>query len=279
MNSQELTQGLIGFGLVLLLLVGCGGAPVASTSIPSTPTPSKPELPKGPGSEWNLVVVGDSSLWGLGEALASQIENDVGVKVVLDDFAIATLSAGQVLQVLQTGETHDFQLRKLPAALQDAEFIVIFVNPYDSVDPEKPLNFDGCFSASAPSSCNPTSLEKWTTDLKMIWAEVFKLRNGLPTILRATDIYNPLVSSWNQYDIFEACTECWENFSIAARLAAEAYNIPFLSRYDAFNGMDHMEDPREKGYIHADGEHPSDLMNQFTAELLSRMGYEPVSQP
>jgi hypothetical protein len=65
----------------------------------------------------------------------------------------------------------------------------------------------------------------------------------------------------------------------AVRLAAEAYDIPFLSRYDAFNGANHNEDPREKGYIRSDGEHPSDLAGQYTAELLSQMGYEPVPSP
>jgi len=67
--------------------------------------------------------------------------------------------------------------------------------------------------------------------------------------------------------------------SDAARLAAEPYGIPFLSRLDAFNGPDHDEDPREKGYIVSDGEHPSDLAAQYTAELLSQMGYEPVPPP
>jgi len=233
------------------------------------------ELPKGPDAVWHVVVIGDSSLWGLGEAFTSQIEKDVGVKVVLEDFTLGALSAGEVLQALQTGET----LQKLPAALRDAEVVVMFVNPVDSVDTEKPLNFDGCFFSSAPSSCEPASFQKWTTDLKAIWAEILKLRKGRPTILRATDIYNPLVSPWNKHGVFEACTECWENMSDAARLAAEAYNIPFLSRYDAFNGVNHNEDPREKGYIRNDGEHPTDLANQYTAELLSQMGYEPVSPP
>jgi hypothetical protein len=52
---------------------------------------------------------------------------------------------------------------------------------------------------------------------------------------------------------------------------------PDLSRHDAFNKPDHEQDPRENGYIEADGQHPSALAGQFTAELLSQIGYEPVS--
>jgi hypothetical protein len=253
--------------------------PLTGCTTPSASPTSQPGLPTGPEAEWNLVVIGDSSLWRFGQAFASQIEKDVGVKVVLEDVLGGGRSAGSVLRALQTGETSSPKLQRLPDTLRDAEVVVMFVNPMDSVDPKKPLDFGGCFDYKAPESCGPESFEKYTADMKAIWAEILELRAGQPTILRATDIYNPLVDPWNEHGVFEACTVCWENMSNAARLAAEAYDIPFLSRYDAFNGEDHNEDPREKGYIESDGEHPSELAGQYTAELLSQMGYEPVSSP
>jgi hypothetical protein len=256
---------------ISLALAGC-------TTEVALPTPQT-ELPKGPDAEWTLVVIGDSTLWQLGEAFASQIEKDVGVQVILEDVLVLGLSAGSVLQALQTGESPNPVLRRLPDTLRDAEVVVMFANPLDSIDPEKPLDIEACFDYRAPQSCGPESFEQYIADLKAIWAIILELRAGQPTILRATDIYNPLVLPWIEHDVFEACTVCWENQSNAARLAAEAYAIPFLSRYDAFNGADHSEDPREKGYIHRDGEHPSALAAQYTAELLSQMGYEPVSPP
>lgn len=240
---------------------------------------TSPKLPQGSSAVWHLVVIGDSSLWELGEAYAVQIEKDVGVQVELEDFALPALSAGKVLEVLQTGKSSNSRLEKLPAALKEAEVVVMFVNPIDSIDPEKPLNLDGCFTYSAPESCSPETFKSWTEDLKAIWAEIFKLRKGKETILRATDLYNPLVKGWKETGVFDACTECWVNMSDAARLAAEAYNIPFLSRLKAFSGADHTEDPREKGYIREDGEHPNELGAQFTAQLLSQMGYAPVRLP
>ena len=250
---------------------------IAAVLLEGCATPS--DLPQGMNAVWHLVVIGDSSLWKLGKAFVSQIEEDVGVEVVLDDYAWPNLSAGEVLQALQTGKSTRYGLEKLPAALKDAEVVVIFVNPVNSIDPEKPLNLNGCFVSQAPSTCEPETFEKWISDLKAIWAEILVLRNGQPTILRATDLYNPLVIPWKEQGVFESCTRCWENMSNAARLAAEAYRIPFLSRLDAFNGPNHEEDPREKGYIVSDGEHPSDLAAKFTAELLSEMGYETVLQP
>lgn len=243
------------------------------------PQGSVGQMPKGPNAVWHLVVIGDSSLWGLAEAFAQQIEKDVGVKVVPEDFTSGGLSAGTVLQLLQTGKTSNFALEDLPSALKDADVVVMFVNPEDSIDPAKPLEVDGCFISLAPKSCGPETFEKWTTDLETIWGEILRLRAGKPTILRATDLYNPLVAPWKQKGVFEACTQCWVNMSNAARKAAEAYHIPFLSRLDAFDGPNHDEDPRLKGYIVSDGEHPSDLAKQYEAELLSKMGYEPVTPP
>ena len=237
------------------------------------------ELPRGTDAVWDLVIIGDSSLWELGEAYALQIEQDVGVDVVLHDFAESGLSAGEVLGTLQTGEPARGELGHLAAALEDAEVVVMFVNPLDSVDPANPNDLEQCFLARAPQSCAPDTFEKWTADLEAIWLEIFRLRNGRATILRATDIYNPLVAPWEDRGVLEPCTECWENMSDAALSAAQAYAIPFLSRLDAFNGSGHDEDPREKGLIIADGQHPSSLAAQFTAELLSQLGYEPIPEP
>jgi predicted dienelactone hydrolase len=256
----------------------------APTAIPPTSTPSSSSGPSEsaqmPETEWHLVVIGDSSLGGLGKAFASRIEGGEGVQVVLHNHVLGGLSAGRVLRALQA-ETPPAQSwdEELASDLRQADVVVVFANPVDSVDPERPLDLDGCFVNRALASCGPDSFAQYTADLKAIWARILELRAGQPTVLRATDIYNPLVSPWNEAGVFDTCTECWENMSQAARLAAEAYNIPFLSRYDAFDGTDHDEDPREKGYIHADGEHPTELASQFTAELLSQMGYEPVSPP
>jgi len=236
------------------------------------------QLPSGPDAVWNLVVIGDSSMWELGTAFASQIERDKGVKVTLEDFALPTLSAGEVLEVLETGKSVRARLEDLPAALKEAEVVVMFVNPVNSIDPAKPLNMNGCFYNVEPEACDMDRLTQYIADLKSIWGKIIELRDGQPVILRATDLYNPLVSGWQEFGVFESCTVCWENLSAASRQAADSYGIPFLSRYDAFDGVDHSEDPREKGYIREDGEHPSQLGAEFTAGLLSDMGYEPVTR-
>lgn len=249
-------------------------------TLPAATSSSTPaEMPKGPGVEWHLAVISESSGWGLGQAFAKQIEKDVGVKVVLDDFAIGNLSVGEVLQVLQTGKGTTSRLEELPVALKRADVVVMFGNPMLSVDAATGESINSCFGSIAPAPCTPKAFAKYTADLEAIWAKVFELRSGQPTVLRAIDVASPFVNDWKKYQTFDACTVCFECVSNAVRQAAEAYRIPFLSRYDAFNGMKHDEDLGQKGYIGGDGIHPNDLAQQRTAELLSKLGYEPVPSP
>ncbi len=59
----------------------------------------------------------------------------------------------------------------------------------------------------------------------------------------------------------------------AARQAAADHGVPFVSLYDSFNGPQHNQDPRAKGLIRQDGEHPSAEGAALIAELLQKSGY------
>ena len=131
-------------------------------------------------------------------------------------------------------------------------------------------------AASCPSSrqaAPPELLAPYQADLEAIYDEIARLREGRPLILRATDIYNPLLSRWREKGIEDACRVCLESVNAAARQAAEEHRVPFVSVYDGFNGPDHDQDPRAKGLIRDDGEHPSEAGAQFIAELLQQSGY------
>lgn len=263
MKGQKYLSRLLLLAAVgLFLLAGCA--------------PAAKELPSGEGAVWNLVVIGDSSMWEMGAGIAQKVQEDTGVQVVLDDFALPALRASTVLEVLQTGKSPNARLESLPAAVKEAEMVVMFANPVGSVDPTSPLDLEGCFGCSAPNNCAPEAFALYQQHLEAIWAEIIKARAGQPTLLVATDIYNPLLEQWDQCSIYEACNICWQGMSTAARQAAEAHGIPFISRYDAFDGQDHREDPRLKGFIRNDGEHPTAEAGQFFGELIVKLGYQPV---
>jgi hypothetical protein len=266
MIKKYSTQIILFFLLISISLSGCS---------------TKAVMPTGADVTWNLVVLGDSSFWELGEAYAEQIRQDVGVQVELHDYAIGSFSAGQVLDILQGGQTASQQLRNLPGDLANADVVVMFLNPNLSETPGYPMDFGGCFSSTAKEvgTCDPRSFTVWIEDLKSIWGEILRLRDGKPTILRGTDLYAPYMVDWQKNGIYDDCLQCWMNISNAARQAAEAYNIPFLSRLDAINGPNHDINPRALGFIVEDGEHPTPLLAQFTAQKLAELGYEPVTPP
>jgi hypothetical protein len=231
------------------------------------------------------VIIGDTSMTGFGEAYASQIENDVGVQVELNDFTIEGLRVEEVKEVLKTDESLRIELLELPNAVKNAEVVVMAPHIENSWCPDKQLDMGSCFIlAPAKESCypingKPVTFSVWGTYVEGIWSEILSMRKGRDTILRATDIYNPTVGKWQNSDRFEPYFQCWDIWSDALRRSAEAHHIPFLSRYDAFNGMNHDEDPIASGFIDGDNMQPTALGNQITAELMAELGYEAVRVP
>ncbi len=252
---------LVGITLSILLLFAC-----------SQPNPLD-EL-----EEWDLVYISDSSGFGVPDKLAANIERDTGKAVVVHNWAQGGLPALRVLEQLHA----EPWIRNLSEDVSQAEMIVVIANPRG--DPEQGgLNRGGgietCMNASAckkPEICTAEFYEPFVENLKSIYAEIFALREGQATIIRAVDLYNPVISVHRDCATEEVCTQCWETFNAAIHRAAEAYQVPVVSVYDLFNGPNHDEDPRAKGYISSDGEHTNESGQQAIADLLSQAGYTPL---
>jgi len=235
--------------------------------------------------KWDLVYISDSTGWGVAKKYAENIKRDTGKTVHVKDYAIGALSAIEVLYALH-GDSGQMNIRErlqsLRSDVAEAEVIVLFVNPRGEPSKggvqggmEKCLDYR---SGNPPDSCTIQMYQPYTENLKSIYKEIFSLRNGQPTIIRATDIYNPVISEHRKRSMEIECTQCQEIFNTAVRNAADEFNIPLVSIYDAFNGTDHNEDPREKGYIGDDGIHASEKGRQTIANFLSEVGYDPVKQ-
>lgn len=234
--------------------------------------------------EWDLVYITDSSGMGVADKFADNIERDTGKTVRISGYGytVGGLSALRVLQALQSDpeSLSDIKFKSLQADIAEAEVIVLFVTPRG--DPSKGGVHDegmekciGC-DGLPPEDCTLQLYEPYIENLKAIFEEILALRNGKPTIIRAVDFYNPLISEHRKLNMEIECTQCWEIFNTAVRQAADAFNIPFVSVYDVFNGLNHDEDPREKGYIGTDGRHTSEQGRHVIADLLSEAGYKPV---
>lgn len=281
----------IGVTVAVLLLSACAGplAPVApsaiATAIPPSPTLPPPTAAPPPPTatpppfeglaEWDVVVIGDSTLWGVADPYAKLIEQDRKVKVNLHDDWQGGLSIRSVLNALRGDYNHSSTREKWPQLIRDAEVLVLFGNPMDSLAPEVAGAGWSCIASQDPGEVDfdAVAFAPYKADLDAIYDEIAELREGRPLILRATGVYNPVISVWQEMGIDDVCSTFWEGQNTAARQAAEEHGVQFVDTNAAFNGPDHDQDPRKKGWIKDDGEHPSEAGAQFYAEVLQQSGY------
>jgi lysophospholipase L1-like esterase len=75
--------------------------------------------------------------------------------------------------------------------------------------------------------------------------------------------------------VFDVCLEFWKNNNNAIHQAAHEMGVPVAKIFDAWNGLDHRDDPNDKGYT-KDGVHPNETGARVIADLLREIGYEMV---
>jgi hypothetical protein len=116
---------------VLLILVGC------------SPVNNQPEAELTSLEEWDVVVIGDSTLWGIGENIAEHIESDYGISVNLHDFSIPNLTAAQALEAVKNSEPDSANAKMFGWAeiIQEAEYIFIAVGTPPGEDGSADLKY------------------------------------------------------------------------------------------------------------------------------------------
>lgn len=186
------------------------------------------------------------------------------------------LSAADLLKALRGDFEHSVKREKWQQLIRDAEVLVLFGNPTESLESDITALAWACVTLADPGQVTiPTdAFAQYKADLLAIFDEVARLRDGRPLVFRPVGIYNPAVSVWRERGYAGVCAPFWQGQNDAVREATEERGIPFVDTYTAFNGPDHSEDPRAKGYIGGDGEHPSEAGARFYAELLLRSGYD-----
>jgi hypothetical protein len=262
------------FAVLLLagtLLEGC--APSWGSKPTITPTGTSAEEKPG----WDLVFFSDSSGWGVADLYAAYLEEDLGVTVEVHDLATSDLSAGSVLAALREGRNPYSPSVDVVALVREAEVVVVFGNPLESRSESHPWDWN-CVSSTAPYAreCAPETFDTYRAHMGAIYEEILRLRGDAPVLIRAFDSYNPLYSVFREQGVYDECVGCWENYNEAIHQAAAAHNVPVARVFDAFNGPNHDEDPRDKGYIGNDGEHTTAAGRQVIADLLRELGYDPV---
>lgn len=270
MSHKEVVSQGTSLGLALLLLAGC-----ATLSGP-TPTTTPTAMPNEGKAEWDMVFFSDSSGWGVADRYAAHIEKDLGVTVKVYDLSGPSLSAGTVLAALRGEESRYPTSTGVPDLIREAEVVVFYANPQESVSESNPGDWNCVSLKPYVNDCSPETFDAYGADLEAIYREILALRGDSSIIIRAFDAYNPLYSVFREHGVYNECVRCWENYNEAIHQAAAVHNVLVAHVYDAFNGSNHDEDPREKGYIGDDGVHTTGAGRDVIAELLRELGYEPT---
>ncbi len=231
--------------------------------------------------EWDLMFISDSSGWHVAERYAANIERDLGVTVNVRDWSMGGLSLRQVLDRIAEHEV----LKKTSDRanwidyLAEAEVIVIYANPEGSVLESDAEKWECISRPYHVEYCGLETFDPYIENLGLFYEKVFELREGKPTLIRAFNAYIPIVSIWKEEGFYEECLHCWENYNLAIEMAAANYNVTVAPVFETFNGVDHDEDPRDKGFITYDGIHTTDAGAQAIADDLSTLGYDITIPP
>jgi hypothetical protein len=230
------------------------------------------------GSEpWDLVWFSDSLGFDVADLWAAKIEEELSVEVRVHDYARPRLRAVEILYSLDESKDAPARLGDTRSEVAEAEIILVFGTPSH----RDPTDFYSCISTSTVPRDPPTrySIEDFAPYrdvLVSIYERVFELVGDRPVIVRTIDWPNTLISDWPLAGVEEECTAAWEAASDSVADAASGFDVEMVSMYDWFNGPDHTEDPRAKGYVGLDGFHPSAAGSEAIVAALHEAGYEPL---
>ena len=263
---------------LLVALAGCGDAGTDATQNADEPFPA--------GEPVDLVYISDSGGQNVApryaELAAEALDREVRLnrEVEADPEAIRTTFAEEVAGA----EIIVFYFR--PEAFEDGFPQPNIRTAFDAIDawygdpdyagPEWTPGTKWEPAPVVPSAEDWQSYKDWLGD---VYEAIWEVRRGRPVVLRGHDIYNPWIAPWTELGIEPETTAFWEGQSQTIREAAESNAAVFVSFFDLFNGPNHDEDPREKGWIGEDGMHANEEGGAAGAQALAAVGFEPSEPP
>lgn len=245
---------VMGLVSALVLLAGACSPPGTPAATPTEATPT-----------WDYVALGHGIPGGVGVGgrsyvvyYAEHMEADLGVKVTLHRWTRGGQTSGGLLHALRNDE-------ELRSDISEAEVVTFFTWPGPGYCAG--VDREDCFEEPLPT---------FRANLDAIIAEILSLRSTSDTIIRTVDWFYPYVNENKERGVFEDCKRCLEALNEQVVQAASEHNIPVARTYSVFNGPDGDEDARDKGYVQADGIHPSEAGHRLIADLHRELGYEPL---
>lgn len=248
-----------------------------TTAAPTATVGEQPESDPGQspaGEPLDLVVLADSGGWGVAALYAAKAAEALDREIRAHGCTQGGARVERILSNVQQRCADD---------VADAEIIVFYVSP-QGFEPPSYLTCLAARQAGSGGTWEPpavTSVEDWQgyrDALDEVYDEIWKLRAGQPTILRAYGAWAPWLPQWRAAGIDSACMANDEVIDQVRRESAETHGASYVSMLDVFNGPEHDQDPGEKGWIAEDGMHLSNSGVAVLVDAVAAVGFE-LSEP
>ena len=293
------TTLLITIVLALLLGAGCSGAgdsaddlrTESTTTATTATTEATPAIDMpGPGEPWDLLFIRQSWYHSdlVPQLYAELAAEALGVEIRLHDVPHDPRDASLVLAELR-GVAHP----PLGDLARQAEIIVVGgeseLSGPNRTETTLDSEFQKCNSEESPLNPGPPVMpidsewQLYREVLDAIYAEIWSLREGTPTVLIASDVYNGgIVRFQRERGIVADCSAMFDAMNDVARKAAEENGATMASVFEVFNGPDGSLDPSELGYTGGSAiprARTNEVGAKMVAEALAAAGFEPTTQP
>ncbi|MFO7882036.1 MAG: SGNH/GDSL hydrolase family protein [Kosmotogaceae bacterium] len=218
-------------------------------------------------TQWDLVIIGDSVMWGFATRYLEALEEDLGIEIKINNWSIGGDHSSKLLQRLRTNP-------ELRHDLSEAD-IIIFEIPWNVV--EAPLKtLCGWTSRDCGGDDNQDCLREafntYKSDTDGIIAEIVSIRSPSEALIRTMDTYIFNVGLLREHDLFKIIRKYWQDANSHVIEEAAKYNIPAARVYYAFMGGSGNEDPMEKDLVY-DGFHTTEKGITLMVELFRQIGY------
>lgn len=290
--------------LVLAAVAGCGSsesqssatavttstAATASTQIVTDAGVGSPPA----GEPWDVLFLASRFELATADVVAQYellAEESLGVDVRMQDSTGQPQTAWEILQQIR-----NLGFPGMAEEVAESEVIIVVAYPQGS-DEGAPTQIDEARDrcrrpgqdTQPPDPGVVGTAEFWEPYrvlLDQIYTEIWRLREGTPTVLVAGDVYDGYLANQRSVGVEEECRAWFEAWSDAARETAEAHGAKWVSIYDLLNGPGHDIVPQEMGWTGPSEREPTlgsrnlnDIGSALVADALAGVGFVPADAP
>jgi lysophospholipase L1-like esterase len=279
---------LVGCVVAVISLISCSNTDGSSTNSASgegSDTMSPSGGPSPTAEPLQLVALGDSIIYGdacpgcalFVDQYAKAWSKQTGEEVEVSNLAVPGAEVAQLLDAVRSDELRD--------ALGGADAVVVTIGindlPFNQLDDpcRVAANYPVIEWSQITKACTNRVADQYRRDLDAVMAQINDLRQGRPTLLRVTTVYNSVIGdhvdrSWDSPEAVAPSVYAVERYTEAQCEVAKANGGECADTYHALNGHSGRDPAGE--FLAADYTHLAQKGHDAFAKALIATGFDPT---